>query len=35
MSLWGATDADESKPKNLTKQRKRSFCSAQVGVILY
>ena len=30
MPLWGTTDADESKPKNLTTQTeitKRSFCN--------
>ena len=30
MSLWGATDADESKPKNLTTaEKKEVFASAQ------
>ena len=32
MPLWGATDSDESKPKNLTTaEKKQVFANAVVG----
>ena len=30
MSLWGATDVDESKPKNLTTAEKKEVLLTQV-----